>query len=240
MPINSFIKKWFLGIDNKKSFRMKSRTRRIFPLLQIIESIYKRNGLVSIIDLGGTMQYWNIVPSKYLSDNNVTITIVNLPGSAMPEDQGLFRFIQVDACNLSCFEDKSFDISHSNSVIEHVGDWKRMVRFSEELKRVSKNCFCQTPNYWFPIEPHCMTPFFHWLPKPTRLWLVSHFALGHWRKAESTDDAVHIVESARLLNKKMLRALFPDASIVTERLFLIPKSFVAIQSEEVTLNKSES
>jgi hypothetical protein len=234
MSATRTLAKWFSNYDSQKSPGSKLRANRIAPLLQMIESIHKKNGVVSIIDLGGTMNYWNIVSRKYLSDHNVNVTIVNLPGSAMPEDQGSFRFVAADACNLTYFEDKSFDIAHSNSVVEHIGDWERMVKFAKELKRVSKCYFCQTPNYWFPIEPHCMTPFFHWLPKPIRLWLVSHFQLGHWRKAASIDDAVRIVESARLLNKQMLQALFADATIVTERLFLLPKSFVAIRNEKAT------
>jgi hypothetical protein len=234
MPITRTLAKCFTNYDSQKSLGAKLRVKRILPLLQMIETIYKNNGSVSIIDLGGTMQYWGIVSSEYLSDHNVNITIVNLPESAMPEDQGPFRFVAADACNLTHFEDKSFDIAHSNSVVEHVGDWGRMVKFAEELKRVSRYYFCQTPNFWFPIEPHCMTPFFHWLPTPARLWLVSHFQLGHWRKAASIDDAVRIVESARLLNKKMLQALFTDASIVTERLFFLPKSFVAIRNGKAT------
>lgn len=229
MPITRKFAKWFSDYSNHKSPGAKLRAKRILPLLQMIDSIYKENGSVRIIDVGGTMQYWGIVSSQYLLDRNVNITIVNLPEDTVHEDQGRFRFVGADACNLTHFGDKSFDIAHSNSVVEHVGDWERMVAFAEELKRVSTQYFCQTPNYWFPIEPHCVTPFFHWLPKPARFWLVSHFELGHWRKADSVGDSVRIVESARLLNKKMLRALFADATIVTERLFLLPKSFVAIR-----------
>jgi len=227
MSILRTLAKWFTNYDNQKSPGARLRVKRIAPLLHMIESIHNSNGSVSIIDLGGTKQYWGIISSQYLTDNCVQITIVNLPGTVMPEDRAPFRFVGADACNLSQFDDKAFDIAHSNSVVEHVGDWERMVRFSEELKRVSKHYFVQTPNFWFPVEPHCFTPFFHWLPKPTRLWLVSHFVLGHWRKASSVDDAVRIVESARLLNRKMFQALFPDATIATEKLLFLPKSFVA-------------
>lgn len=234
MSMTRTLAKWLSSYDNQESPGTKLRAKRIIPFLKMIESIHKKNGFVDIIDIGGTMSYWNIVSSQYLIDHNVRITVVNLPGSEMPEDHGMFRFVEADACNLTRFEDKSFDIAHSNSVIEHVGDWTRMSMFAEKFKRVSKCCFCQTPNYWFPIEPHCMMPCFHWLPKPTRLWLVSHFQLGHWRKATSVDDSVRIVESARLLNKQMLKALFLDATIVTERLCFLPKSFVAIRDEEAT------
>jgi hypothetical protein len=159
----------------------------------------------------------------------VNITLVNLPGTTKPDDHGPFTFREADACALTCFADKSFHIAHSNSVIEHVGDWQRMTQFAKEASRIPTKYFVQTPNYWFPIEPHCMTPFFHWLPKPMRVWLVAHFRLGHWRKAASTDEAVRIVESARLLNKTMLQELFRDGDIVTERFLGLPKSHIAIR-----------
>lgn len=230
MSISQTLAKWISNYDSQKSFGVKLRSKRIAPLLKLIELIHENNGSVSIIDIGGTEKYWGIVSGQFLIDFNVTITIVNLPGTPMPADHGQFIFVGADACNLAQFCDNSFDIAHSNSVVEHVGDWGRMVRFAEELSRVSKCYFVQTPNYWFPVEPHCMTPFFHWLPKPTKLWLVSHFVLGHWRKASTVDDAVRTVESARLLNRKMFQALFADATIATERLMFLPKSFVAMRN----------
>lgn len=233
MSISQKLTRWFTNYDSQKSLGAKLRAKRSAPLSRMIEAIYQASGTVSIIDVGGTETYWGIFSSQYLSDHNVNITIVNLPGTVTPGDRGRFRLVEADACDLRQFEDESFDIAHSNSVLEHVGDWERMVRFAEELKRVSKSYFVQTPNYWFPIEPHCMTPFFQWLPMPYRLWLVSHFGLGNWRKASSIDDAVRIVESARLLNKKMLQTLFADATIVVERLFLLPKSFVAIRHKSL-------
>ena len=130
---------------------------------------------------------------------------------------------------MSGFENNSFHIAHSNSVIEHVGNWARVLQFSKEFKRVAQKHFIQTPNYWFPIEPHCMTPFFHWLPKRTRIWLVMKYSLGHWRKAYSAEDATRIVESARLLNRVAFSELFNDSEILTERLAFMPKSFIAVR-----------
>jgi len=104
-----------------------------------------------------------------------------------------------------------------------------MVQFSKEFKRVAQKYFIQTPNFWFPIEPHCMTPFFHWLPKSIRVWLVMKFSLGHWRKAFSVEDAVRIVESARLLNRRKLHELFNDSEFLTERFAFTPKSIIVIR-----------
>jgi 2-polyprenyl-3-methyl-5-hydroxy-6-metoxy-1,4-benzoquinol methylase len=123
----------------------------------------------------------------------------------------------------------SFDLIHSNSVVEHVGDWTKMQNFADNIKKFEGAYFVQTPNYWFPIEPHCMTPFFHWLPKPMRVSLVKNFALGHWKKAGSVSEAVSKVERIRLLDKKMFSSLFDDADIKSEKVLLLNKSFLAIR-----------
>ncbi len=234
MSISRTFANWLTNYDSRKSAGSKLRAKRIVPLVEMIEAIFKENGSVSIIDLGGTDKYWNIVSKQFLIDHNVNITIVNLPGTEMPEDQSPFRFVEADACDLTGFNDKSFHIAHSNSVVEHVGDWGRIVQFADELSRVSKNYFVQTPNYWFPIELHYMTPFIHWLPKPIRVWMVLNLQLGSFEKAASINEAVRIVESVHLLNKKMFKEIFKDANVSTEKFFLLPKSLIAIKIEKTT------
>jgi hypothetical protein len=239
MALTRTLDKWIANYNRQKSLVSNLRAKRIVHCLFMIEQVYSEHGYVNIIDVGGTEMYWNIVPQQYLDAHNVSMTIVNLRGTKMPEDHGMFKFIEADACDLSGFDDQSFHIAHSNSVVEHVGDWERMVQFAKEISRVADKYYVQTPNYWFPIEPHCMTPFFHWLPIPIRIWLISHFQIGHWRKAASIDYAVRILEDARLLNKKMLQELFKDARIVTERLFWLPKSFIAIRNSDYCLTNKD-
>ncbi len=215
--------------DSRNSIGTKLRTKRIAPLLEMIDEISAEHDSVNVIDIGGTENYWNIVSHQYLEKNKVDITIVNIPGTGMPPDYGFFRFVEADGCNLAQIPDKSFHIAHSNSVLEHVGDWEHMVRFSEELSRVAHKYFVQTPSFWFPMEPHFMTPFFHWFPKSVRIWLVLRYHLGHHRRADSIDHAVRMVESVRLINKKRFQELFMEADIMTERLFLMPKSYIALK-----------
>ncbi len=232
MSVTRKLARWIENYDTKGSLGSRLRAKRVKPLLQMIEETFARKGGVSIIDVGGTAKYWNIVSRQYLISRNVTIKILNVGDShdaALDRGtKGPFSFATGDGCNLREYGDGVFDIAHSNSVLEHVGDWARMDEFAHELARVSRHYFVQTPNYWFPIEPHCMVPLFHWLPKPTRVWLCLHFQLGHWRKANSVSEAVQIVESARLMNKRMLQGLFREATILTERVFGLSKSFVAV------------
>lgn len=229
MSITKVLAKGIQDYDNEQSLGSQFRAKRIAPLLRMIESVSQEYGHVNIIDIGGTENYWKIVPQAYLEKHHVRITITNLPDKKLPEDHGPFCFVHANGCNLENFADNSFHIAHSNSVIEHVGDWQDMVQFTAELKRIAQKYFVQTPNFWFPIEPHCMTPFFHWLPRPIRIKLVMNFALGNWGKAASIHEAVRTVERIRLLDKTMFQELFNDANIKTEWFFLMPKSFIAVR-----------
>lgn len=227
MSITGRLAKLIANYDNPQSIGSRLRARRIAPLLDLIERVFIEKGSVAIIDIGGTERYWNIVSSAYLQSRGVTITIVNLPDEPHPLDHGPFKFMGGDGCRLTG-ADQSYDIAHSNSVVEHVGDWSNMKAFANEVARVARCHFIQTPSYWFPIEPHCMAPFFHWLPLPIRISLVMSFQLGNWKRAESVIEAVSIVESARLLSHGMVQALFPHSQVISEKILFISKSYIAI------------
>lgn len=215
--------------DDPHSFGSRLRRRRLKRLLEMVASVSREKGGCEMIDIGGTRRYWNIVDPSFLETNNVRITIVNQPGVNPKNDDEPFRFIDGDGCDLSQFRDLEFDIAHSNSVIEHVGQWRRMVEFAAEVRRVATRYFIQTPNYWFPVEPHYAAPFFHWLPFPARVWLLAHFSIGAWPKAVSFDQAVRFAEDSSLLTRKMMKELFPDAKIEDERFLLFSKSLIAIR-----------
>jgi hypothetical protein len=212
-----------------ENFGPKMRKRRLGPLIGLIRECHQRKGSVSVIDIGGTHIFWKVMPPEVLEGCNVKVLIVNLPGVEVPRQEGCFTYEDSDGCDLGNYKDLQFDIAFSNSVVEHVGDWGRMKQFAGEARRVADNHFIQTPNFWFPVEPHCVTFVFHWLPFATRVWLLMHFDLGYWRGRRSVDAAVATAESAKLLNANMMRALFPDSRLVKERFFLLPKSLIAIR-----------
>jgi hypothetical protein len=118
------------------------------------------------------------------------------------------------------FADGEFDIAFSNSVIEHVPA-DRQRAFAAEVQRVAKRYFIQTPNRYFPIEPHYQVPFFQFLPERARRALNRRFTLGwqgkgHW-------------EEITLLSAKDMKRLFPDAKIKRERLLGLTKSLMAVR-----------
>jgi hypothetical protein len=94
--------------------------------------------------------------------------------------------------------------------------------------------FIQTPYFWFPIEPHCRTPFFHWMPESWRLRLVMSRRLGFWPRAKDVDSAMKQVQSAVLLDRRMYQSLFPDSDVRPERFLALTKSLVALRHERST------
>jgi SAM-dependent methyltransferase len=147
-------------------------------------------------------------------------------GNPLPEDDGIFTFAAGDACNLAEFRNNSFHIAHSNSVIEHVGNWQHVLDFANELQRVAKVFYLQTPNFWFPIEPHFVCPFLHWLPKALRIKMIANFNIGPHKKVQNYHAARIKAESYNLLSKRDLRHLFPHAALHKERFFLLTKSLI--------------
>lgn len=220
---------WSTDYSNAKSIGSRLRAKRIAPLLSIIDAVFEKKGRVEILDVGGRKAYWGILPEQFIEQRNIHITLLNLPAEMNGEDSERFKYLEGDACDSPNLSDNSFDIVHCNSGIEHVGDWSRMVLFANEIKRLAKIYYVQTPYFWFPIEPHCMTPFFHWLPKSLRVSLIMRSRLGHWAKEDTVSGAVSAVESARLLDIKMFKALFQDADISLEKILMVPKSMIAIK-----------
>jgi hypothetical protein len=132
-----------------------------------------------------------------------------------------------DATNLHLFADQSFDLVFSNSVIEHLFTWENQQKMATEVQRVSKRFFIQTPNYWFPVEPHWVFPLFQYLPFSLRVFLTQHFSLGHIQKSLSKREAIEQVREIRLLSLREMKQLFPDAKIYAEKFVGLDKSFIA-------------
>lgn len=196
----------------------QERMRRFLKLL----SPRPDRGL-QILDVGGTADYWHALPGLYGSEG-IEITIVNL-GNREFDDKNL-KVRQGDARDLSQYADKSFDVVHSNSVIEHVGLWKDMQKMAAEVRRLAPRYFVQTPNVWFPLEPHFRLPFVHWLPEQMRAGIIDkldRYPSGGER------DGIAEVQKTFLLSAAQMRALFPDALVERERFASLTKSLIAVK-----------
>jgi len=214
------------GIAPEIVYRNRFRVARLARFLTIVDEIVAVRRQCRVLDVGGILEYWQGLEDLW-QDRPLHFTLVNLCTETAPDDR--FLCLSGNACDLSQFPDNSFDIVHSNSVIEHIGRWSDQRRMAREVRRLAPRYFVQTPNFWFPLEPHYRMPFIHWLPESWRACVVSHMACGFYPRARSFDEAQEIMQDARLLNAAAMAALFPDATIERERFGFITKSLIAIR-----------
>jgi SAM-dependent methyltransferase len=208
----------FADNRNPDSIASRLRQKRFAFFSSFVEQL--PDGF-TILDVGGTEAYWTTM-MQHLS-HNFKVTILNLQ---MHSSSRNFTYVQGDARELK-FANKSFDVVFSNSVIEHVGSNVDQVCMANEVVRVGKHYFVQTPNRYFPIEPHFVFPFFQFLPVRARIWLVMHFNLGWIKKQPQQEQAERVVNEIRLLGRSDVQRLFPAAKIYDEKILGLTKSFVA-------------
>lgn len=208
------------------------RARRFERVLRLIQARLAVAETVSILDAGGRPDYWLLLPTNLRP--RVRIIALNYSTELTSYDVSQSERLRVenvagDACDMPQYADGAFDIAHSNSVIEHVGGYRRMARFAAEMRRVGRAYYIQTPNFWFPVDPHTAFPFAHWLPEPLRVNLSSMVKTG---LAPRTDlaGAMGRLDDTRMISRTMFRAFFPDAEHHSERFFLLTKSLIAVRS----------
>jgi hypothetical protein len=209
----------------RKAYTTAFRMKRFSVFLNVLASIPKFDRPLRILDVGGVEAYWS--DKQHLIGRPIEVTLLNLD-SAKTTGSNFFS-VAGNACAMPEFESNSFDAVHSNSVIEHVGKWSEMMAMANEVRRVASAYFVQMPYYWFPIEPHARTLFFHWLPESLRLRLIMTRDLGFYKKCNTVDGAMRTIQEAAMLDKKMFSALFPDADIISERYFGLTKSLMAVR-----------
>jgi hypothetical protein len=215
---------------DRNSLEFQFRARRFAKVRALIEAALAERGEARILDLGGTETYW-LIGEDFIRQNRekLQIFLVNLELEPT-RDGALFKALAGDAADPDIFPGEQFDVVHSNSVVEHVGDWNRMVHFAANTRRLGKRYYVQTPNYWFPYEPHFRFPGFQYLPEGVRTAMIRRFALGFFNRVESEEEAREIIAHHQLVSTRQMRQLFPDAEITHEKVFGLNKSIIAVRT----------
>ena len=175
-----------------------------------------------VLDVGGTNNFW--VQRGWAGRDDVSITLVNLKEQA--QEHANIHPAVGDATHLAEYGDGSFDVVFSNSVIEHLFTFEAQAAMAREVTRVGRAFWVQTPNFWFPLEPHFLFPGWQWLPEASRVALIRRRAWGWRGPCPDIDDARATVREVRLLKRRELQRLFPGGTIEAERLGGLTKSFV--------------
>ncbi len=157
-----------------------------------------------IVDIGcGTLGL-----RRHAPDHDIT----GVDRVARPEYPG--PLVVADVLEGLPFADGEFDLAYCSSVIEHIAPPQRAA-FAAELRRVARGWYVQTPALSFPIEPHALLPFAHWLPRAVRrpYWRLG--VAGEWEEIE-------------LLRRAEMRALFGEP--VAERAGPLVKSWISVKA----------
>jgi hypothetical protein len=209
-----------------------------------------------VVDLGGEVEAWSnahVRPAQ--------LVIVNL-FSAAPEVLRRHPWISSvvgDACDPTVLRGERFDLVYSNSVIEHLGGHSRRVAFSDTVDRLGPRHWVQTPNRYFPIEPHYWAPGAQFLPVSLRARAMRRWPTGRMRVVANDGDWPETAAGARrfplaaanasidmverhhavrgaltieLLSATELQFYFPVSTIMRDRLAGFTKSIIAVRDRE--------
>ncbi len=202
------------------SFSETFRKKRMKFFVDFCDKLGKN---LKIADVGGTFYHWKS-SGEFLKNIELTLINVEEEKDELPEN---VRFIKADARSLGFISDREFDVAYSNSVIEHFSSFEEQFEVASNIRRIAEHYFVQTPNYYFPVEPHFLFPFFQMLPEGLKKTLVRNFSLGWFERQPDDKSAAELVKSVRLLKRNELIKLFPDAEIFEEKFFMMNKSFIA-------------
>ncbi len=203
---------------NKGSYWHGMRLKR-FGLFRELSDRYAKNSRLRIIDIGGVPAFWDNMGMA--GDERYSIDCFNVMAQ-----ESRFKNISCfvgDGTELRGVKDNEYDIAFSQSVIEHVGPRANHAKMANEIKRVAPKYFIQTPNYYFPVEPHIRLPFFQFLPLGLRAALAVIIKGKSFRNYAKVKSAV---AGVNLLTRAELERLFPDGKIEEEKLMGLVKSFM--------------
>jgi 2-polyprenyl-3-methyl-5-hydroxy-6-metoxy-1,4-benzoquinol methylase len=204
------------------SLAIRTRLKRMAYFKELISSLPRP---LRILDVGGTEIFWERM--GLCDDKSIEVVIINLRDIETRHPN--FKSVIGDARDMHQFKDGEFDVVFSNSVIEHVGGYENQKKMANEVRRIGKRYFLQTPNYYFPVEPHILFPFFQFFPLRLQVFLLCHFNLGWATKITSKERAAQLIRCCRLLKKKELKELFPGANIRKEKLMGLIMSYIVVE-----------
>lgn len=206
----------------------------------LFRGLFTLNDDIRILDLGsedGTNIH-SVLQGTGINPENIYVADIDSDLVDKAHERYGFQPVVIPESGLLPFPDQFFDIVYCSSVIEHVTIpkdevWKlysgsefkrrslqRQKEFSDEIRRVGKCYFVQTPYRYFPVESHTWLPFIAWLPR-ILLIPILRFANRVWIKRTDPDWY--------LLNRREMAELFDDAEILDEKVLGLTKSIMAIK-----------
>ena len=209
------------------SLSSRARARRFARFV----ARFPRLAEMRVLDLGGEPHTWR-QPGAVRPREVVLLNLESHLERQLREvgsDSGWMRVVAGDACAPPPeIGQDHFDLVFSNSVIEHVGGHEQRQAFASSARGLGDHYWVQTPNRYFPVEPHWVFPGFQFLPVGVaahvmRRWPIGNYAGRSWTQ----EDAERHVRSTELVTFGQMGEYFPGAELLRERWGGMTKSIVA-------------
>ena len=178
--------------------------------MQKFQKVFGVCASTRILDLGGTPTNWAFLSVR----PRVTLLNITPYGAALAPNMSEV----LGSATAVPFDDLSFYIVYSNSVIEHLFSRKAQHLFADEVRRLAPRHYGQTPNYWFPVEPHCWGLGLQYLPRKLRPWGYRYLSVWGWSARPPKAVCEDWADEIRLLSAGDMRALFDDSDLWIERI----------------------
>ena len=206
-----------------RRFSDRSRARRWADLRERIDW----DDVKRVLDLGGKPSFWT---DEAIRARPIEITCLNLRAEPASLRLGEARVeVVVGDATDPPVDPADYDLVFSNSVIEHVGGSDAIGAFAA-VTRQGRQYFLQTPNRWFLVEPHFVLPFHFLLPRRVKAVIIMFWDRGPRRR--TYQEALERVDEIHLLTRREIELLFPGATVVVDRKWLLPKSFMVFGSSD--------
>ncbi|HLH47436.1 MAG TPA: hypothetical protein VKV25_09765 [Acidimicrobiales bacterium] len=177
---------------------------------------------MSVLDLGGTEHFWESAVARPSS-------VVLLNPDEQPTTLPWIRSVAGDACDPPAdIRATQFDLVFSNSTIEHVGGHLRRRQFADTVRTAAPRAWVQTPNRYFPLEPHWVLPAGQFIPPRPRAAIVRRWPLRPRGFPRDVRTALNEIMDIELLSRAQLAWYFPEATIRSERVLGLAKSLIAV------------
>lgn len=222
-----------------RRFAKRARSKRA----ALFRSLFKLDRNTKLLDLGseGGAHINAVLEGTPVEPANVYIADIDAEGVLRGSRKFGYTPVVIGEAQTLPFPERFFDIVFCSSVIEHVTVpkhqvWqlrsgrvfrhearKRQQAFANEIRRLGKSYFVQTPYKHFPIESHSLLPFLAWLPRRV---LIPTLRLV---------NPIWITQTApdwHLLDRRQFAELFDAATIIEEKVLGLTKSLMAVSPVE--------
>jgi hypothetical protein len=230
-----------MSVISSLALRLSQNARRKrVDLFRHWFSVDKRTRILDIGSEDGS-NIFNVLDGLEFDPCNVFIADIDENSVTSGRRRYGFTGVAIDEMGSLPFGPASFDIVYCSSVIEHVtvahseiwehtngrtfrdAALKHQRAFADEIRRIGKNYFVQTPAAGFPVESHTWLPLAGYLPRGFLLPTM-RVANRVWPKASIPDF--------NLLTENDLAQMFPEAAIQKETFLGLTKSLMAVKSDK--------